>query len=361
MTIYAKRHQVYVPHVNRKPRSANWMHRQPNMSRVASMIGGEEELQRILNGSLETHLPVPIMGAGCWAHKGELILPIAGGAGFTSLSDLVSEATAGGKLQQLFFSKTGVTGVANVSSTLWYEGTIPAAGSTSVPALAAGANVTKATQGAMGPQENAAGGDQLHLAGGFALASVAQMTLLLLDRIWHGSPITNDTSAQTVTMTPSRYATTGAGGLSKGNVMFVEVAAALTSGGGIVTITYVDDEGNAPETTTYTGVSGAIAKRLEHIGIFIPLNAGDVGISDIQQWQRAATAPSSGTLALVLAHPLMWIPGSLVANGGSMVDGINANFNLMRVYDDAALMLLEAIKNATTATTYYGSVMAVAG
>ena len=364
MAIYGKRHQVQIAREHARPRTAPWIGRAQRESFVERLIGAPD-MEAIRRSSMEMHIPIPIWGTGAFVYKGDMYPVIAGGAGFSSLSDLISEATTGGKLQQLGFSKVGATGVVGRASTLWYAGNIPGVGATAA-ALAAGTNHTRATAGAIGPQKNAAGGDTLHLLKADGGISVAAQPLLLYDRIWAGEPLITSAVAQTVTMTPTRYETTGAAGTSKGNMVFAEVRTTLGAATPNLTLQYVDDSGNAPENAAaVVGITGAVTPTFPYgsaaLGLmFIPLNAGDAGVSDITQWTQSVSYVS-GAYAIVLAHPLLWIPAVMLANGGYIIDGINSAFNLQRVYDDACLALLEPIRPVTTATTYQGMLTMCSG
>lgn len=347
-------------HILKRP----WITAQPMESRFVRVFG-EEQLRSVLEASLPHHWPVPILGTQCYAVEGKLIPHIAG-AGFTSLSDLINEATNGGKSQFIQFQRVGVTGVVAAHNTLWFEGNVPAAGSAGA-ALAGGTDCVRTTAGALGPQVNAAGGDTLHLTTGYVQATVASMTLLLYDRIWHGVPVLTSGfgTPQTVTMTAARYASTGSSGTSKGNFVFCEISSALPATAHGWNFEYTDDSGNAAETSpTVTGLSSGIAKRLDTAAgnsYIAGLNSGDVGVSDISKWTLTTANLASGAINVVLGHPLGFLPASSVANQMIVMDGINSAFNLLRIYDDACLSLLEVNKPATTATTYTGALQLVSG
>lgn len=285
---------------------------------------------------------------------------ISGGAGFASLSDLISEATTGGKSQDLVFQKTGATGVANASNTLWFAAGQPAAGSIGA-ALAGGTDTTSATTGAL-KQRNPTGGDTLHIVTCYSIPSVANNTLLLFDRIWHGAPAVSTAGAQTVTMTPTRYSTTGSTGTSKFNFVTLEINTNLGATAHTWTIQYNDDSGNTVETTAgNVGLSSGITPRLD-VAASAPwsavLNSGDFGVSDLTQFTMGASV--TGATNLVLGHPLAFIPQP-VAQQMVILDGINSAFNLVQVVDDACLSFFELYKLATTATQYNGIIKLVAG
>lgn len=284
-------------------------------------------------------------------------------AGFSSLSDLISEATTGGKRQILNYQKTGPTGVAQVTSSLWRLGNTPAAGTT--PSAAPGGNApTKATTGAM-PFQNAASGDTLHLVSSAGVASVAGMSLLLYDRIFHVAKTMNSTATEAVTGVPTRYQNTtdGQPDSISGNFLFVEVggtALAATAHNWTV-CTYTDHTGSASTLPSLTGNSGAIVDRLDHPTgqWFAPLATGDSGIGSLTQMQCSA-AVATGAVNFVIGHPLAWMVHPL-ANQVVVMDYINTAFNLERIFDDACLAFLEPIKNATTATTFSGTIVTVSG
>lgn len=276
--------------------------------------------------------------------------------GFASLSDLIAEATAG-KRQDFNVQKVGVTGVAGVCNTLWYEGNRPAAGSIGA-ALPSGTSCDRTTTGALG-QTNPTSGDTLHIISAFMSASVGGNCLLLYDRLWHGAPAMNSSAAQTITMTLPRYASYPA---TVGNFAFMEVQSALAATAHNNTITYRDENNNTAEAApACAGVSGAIAKRFDHVANqwFIPLNGNDAGITQLTQYQCSA-AVASGAMNLVVGHPLCFIPFP-VANYMVVMDGINSAFNFVRVEDGACVAMIEYMKAATTATTYAGQIVMVSG
>ena len=290
--------------------------------------------------------------------------PASAYAGFASFSDFLAELSV---KQQLIgpFVKVGVTGVTGITNTLWYEGSQPGAGATAA-ALAAGTDHSVATTGAM-QFINAASGDTLHVIGAMLSANVAGNTLLLYDRIWAGEPAINVTTAQTITMTPARYAslTATAQDYCGGNFAFVEVRGALPATAHNWTLQYVDQAGNAAENApALTGVSSAIAKRLDHTTNapwFIPLNATDSGISDLTQITLSATL-ASGNPCLVLGHPLAIFPLVMPAAYMHSFDQVNGSAPwIPRIFDNACLAWLELNKPGTGATTYNGTVMANAG
>jgi hypothetical protein len=335
-----------------------WAH--PNETVVENLLS-PGNLSQIMRASYQfPGKPIPILCLPQVSAYRGMLLPVPLGGGFSSLSDLVSEATTGGKGQKLLFNKVGATGVANATSTLWFTAGTPNAGSNGA-ALAAGTDCTSTTTGAL-RQANAAGGDTLHIVSAFSMPTVGSNCLLLFDRIWHGLAAASTAGAQTVTSTLTRYATTGATGTSIGNFCAPEVNTNLGATAHTWTIQYTDDAGNGVETTAgNVGVSGCVTPRID-VAAAAPwnavLNGNDVGLSDISQWTTGASV--TGNINICVGHPLGFIPQP-TANQMVILNGINDAFNLERVYDNACLSFFELFKNATTATTYNGIVQLVSG
>jgi hypothetical protein len=286
-------------------------------------------------------------------------------AGFTSLSDLISEATAGAKRREFQFTKNGATGVAAVTNSLWGLGNMPPAGADG-SAAPGGRSLTDATTGAF-PFTNPSGGDTQHFVTGYPSATVAGNTLLLYDRIFDVAKTMNSTATESVTGVPTRYqsSTATAADYAGGNFAFVEVggtALAATAHNWTV-CQYRNQAGtDAQSFPSMTGNSGAIARRLDHPSTsawFMPLNGSDTGVMDFAQMQCSALV-ATGVINFVIGHPIAWLPCPVV-NMICVTDGLNSAFNLSRVFDDAALAFLEVNKPSTSSTNYAGSFATVAG
>jgi hypothetical protein len=283
-------------------------------------------------------------------------------AGFSSLSDLISEATAGAKRREFLFNKVGPTGVVGVTSSLWGLGPSPAAGAAGSVAPG-GRAPTSATVGAFG-FTNPTGGDTQHFVTGYPCASL-QNTLLLYDRIFDVAKTMNATTVEAVTGVPTRYqnATASAADYIGGNFLFVEVDATqlAATAHNWTTCLYLDQASASSTLPSLTGNSAAIVRRLDHPANqwYAPLETGDVGVKALTQMQCSALV-ATGLINFVIGHPIAWMPCPL-PNFVCVTDGINSAFNLARIMDSAALAFLEVAKPATTATTYTGSFTSVAG
>ena len=252
--------------------------------------------------------------------------------GFSSLSDLISEATTGGKSQLIHFHKVGttVTTVGNASS-LWAVGTLPPAGSTGGTS-GTGRECTNATTGAL-PIVNAAGADTLHLTTITALAGVVS-SMMLVDRLWDMTySHTTTGTAVDASNRPTRYQSTDA----SGTFISGEVTTAVTSTNHTMTLTYVDQDGNTAEAAAGVVIIGRASglPPLPTASWFIPLNSGDTGVRYLTNIGQSVGI-ANGVSNWWLGKPLCLIP-SMFAAFSTHIDGINSAFNLTRVLDDACL------------------------
>ena len=175
-------------------------------SRLERWLGkAESDRLRTASVGVMTQVPIGNVPGDLFTYDGQVYGVMKGG-GFASLSDLISEATTGGKRQQLTYVKAGTAGVAGRSNSLWAVGGVPpigAAGGTS----GTGAARTSATTGAL-KHINAAGGDTLHLVGAVSQASVATNLLLVYDRLWDMThTMTVDPRSCDAANVPTRYQT----------------------------------------------------------------------------------------------------------------------------------------------------------
>lgn len=284
-------------------------------------------------------------------------------AGFSSLSALISEVTVNATRQELALAKSGPTGVINASSTLWRVGSLPQAGGAG-SATPAGRATTSATTGAWNAFQNAASGKTNHFLSANILASL-QNTLLIYDRLFDVAKTVSSSATESVTGTPTRYQSTTATDQNYigGNFGFIEAFAAVSGVAHNWTVCqYTKEDGTTTSTLpSVTGVNGAIIDRLDQPlnTWFVPLAAGDVGIMKWTQLQCSVNTVATA-INFCIGHPIAWIP-CLIANQISTYDGINTAFNLVRIFDNACLAMLEVSKPAATATTYTGTITLAGG
>lgn len=280
--------------------------------------------------------------------------------GFSSLSDLISEATTGGKAQMLTYYKvaTTATTVGNAFS-CFNVGVAPAASGVG-GSSGTGRKTTRTTTGAL-RQGNAAGGDTLHLTTWTGQAT-AISSLMLLDRLWD---MTYNHASSTSTAVdsanrPDRYQTAG---LAPGNFISGEITTALSATAHTLTVTYVDQDGNTAEAAAaYSAPASAVAGRSPTVAgqWFVPLNSGDNGARYITNIAQSTTASVTGVTSWWIGHPIAMMPFP-AANVPFVLDGINSAFNLQRIYDDACLAFYTPMIAATGGITYTGAIQMVSG
>jgi hypothetical protein len=283
-------------------------------------------------------------------------------AGFASFSDLIAEATAG-KRREFWFHKTAAASADSGISSIWGLGASPPAGANA--SNAPGGDVpTDATTGAF-PFTNPTGGDTQHFVG---MTGVGTQTasLLLYDRIFQVNKTASSTATEAVTGVPTRYQSTTATNADYigGNFMFAEIGSATlgSTAHNWEDTLYTNQAGTgSQDAPNWAGVNAGIARRLDHnvqLQWFAPLLAGDIGVMNITQMKNSASV--TGAVNFVIGHPIAWLPFPQ-ANVLCTLDGINTALNLVRIFDDAALALLEIGKAGSAAAQYTGSIVTVAG
>lgn len=274
--------------------------------------------------------------------------------GFASLSDLILEATTGGKRQQLSYLKTGVAAPAvTASEFLWKQGTLPAGGADA--AAAPGGTIPDNTTTGGLLQADPAGSDTLHLTTWTGVAS-AVGALMLYDYLFGVNNSLNATNTA-VTGVPTRYQTT----IAAGSFASLRVTTVLSATATNLTLTYVDQDGNAAEAAA--AIAARVSAAVQTIPLtqpawFIPLNSPDTGLRKITNIQSSGA--NTGVADWLIGHPLAILPQQAV-NVPSVLDGINSAFNLVEVKTDACLALMEYFKSATGAATYDGMIQLVSG
>lgn len=164
------------------------------------------------------------------------------------------------------------------------------------------------------------------------------------------------TGTKTVTMTAlgssgskdDRYPT------GQGLRMFVAADTALGANAPTCIVNYLDTGGAAGATTTFTSTASMGIGQLLNTGAaankynpFLPLAAGDTGVSDIVSLVWAGTAHASGTVIIGLCKPLWMIP--VPATGlYNKVDFVNALPSMRKIPDGANIQFLLFQTGATT-------------
>jgi len=280
--------------------------------------------------------------------------------GFSSLSDLISEATNGGKSQYISYSKAPTTAsTAGNCSSAWNVGSFPTAGGVGGTS-GTGRECTSSIAGAL-KFANAAGGDTLHFVNWIGQANNVG-SFMLVDRLWdmtynHASATsTNVDSANR----PTRYQTAA---LAPGNQISGDITTLLSATAHNITVTYVDQDGNTAEAAAaYAApVNGAVNRSPTLTGEWtVILNTPDAGARYITNISQSTITSVTGVSNFSIIHPLAFLPEP-IANTPFLIDGINSAFNLERIYDNACLAFITPkIANAAT-ITHSGMIRFVSG
>ena len=282
--------------------------------------------------------------------------------GWTSQDDLINQITTNGKYGNVFSNKTlASAGTAGAWTLLSGHAGFPAA------ATFTGTDLTYvATDDTWSEGVLAHGGDvstaTKHFLGAGACvvaAAGAPWYLMAIDLVGFvplsGTNVST-TGTKTVTMTAiSNTSSTGdryANG--EGLRLFVAADTALGANAPTCVINYLDTGGGAGATTTFTSTASLGVGQLLNTGTaankynpFLPLAAGDTGVSDIVSLVWSGTAHASGTVIIGLCKPLWTIP--VPATGlYTKVDFLNAFPSLPRIRDGANIQFLLFQTGATT-------------
>ena len=286
--------------------------------------------------------------------------------GWTSQDDLITQLTVNGKGDTVTTTKTlSSAGTAGAWTLLaGHAGYPPAA------TFASGADLTYfATDDTWAEGTIYTGGDvstatkHFLTAGGCAVAAAgAPWYIMAIDLVGYvnlgaytAGNVTS-TGPKTVTMTPiaatapkgDRYAN------GAGLRMFVAADTALGANAPTCIIAYKNTAGVSHNTTTFTSTASMGIGQLLNTGAaankynpFIPLAAGDTGVSDIETLTWAGTAHASGTVIIGLCKPLWTLP--LPATGlYSKMDLVNAFPSMRQIKDGANIQFLLFQTGATT-------------
>ena len=281
-------------------------------------------------------------------------------AGFSSLSDLIAEATVNGKGQDIWFSKAPTTATtAGNAVSGWNVGAWPAAGGVG-GASGTGRVCTDALAGAM-KFTNAAVGDTLHVVSA-SISATAVSGMMLADRLWDMTynHATATSTAIDAANRPTRYQ---AADTAPGNFISGEITTALSATAHNLTVTYVDDAGNTAEAAAaYAAPVSAVVNRSPTVAgqWFVSLNSGDQGARYLTNIAQSTITSVTGVTTWWIAHPLCFIPIP-VANVPYPYSPINGDFNLPRVYDDACLFIYNPSVASAATITHTGHIKLASG
>jgi hypothetical protein len=277
--------------------------------------------------------------------------------GFASISDALLRASSGYS-QRRNFNKSGASGVAAASSTLWRLGSQPIAGSAGAAAPGGTAN-SSSTTGALVFYNPASGTN--HLVGADVGASVVGNSLMLYDRLFSVAKTMASTATEAVTGVPTRYqSTTNTDADYIGdNFGFIEIGgtALAATAHNWTTCLYTNQDNASSTLPSVTGLSGGIVDRLDQPTStwFAPLASGDIGIKAWTQMQCSASV-ATGAINFCIGHPI-GILSFPVINSILPFDWLTNRDQAPRIFDSACLAFLEILKPGTTSTTYTGRIV----
>lgn len=187
-------------------------------------------------------------------------------------------------------------------------------------------------------------------------------TLLLCDRLWHGSMViggaviaVTSTSAQTLTGVPAWPTRDVAGTANGDGVMIgVEVYAATGAGTPTLTMSYTNQEGTAGKSAT--NLDAVVASSA--VGAFyrMGLAAGATGVQSVQSLTLSATM-TSGNVGLV-AYRILASLEITAANVSNAIDALTAGFQKI---PNGAVPFFLFIPSTTTASSISGSYVETQG
>lgn len=278
--------------------------------------------------------------------------------GFTSQDDLIDQITNNGKTDTVIFSKTlPAAGTAGTWTDLGNATGIPVAATYGAADLTFTNTDDTWSEGALYHGGDVSTATKHFLSAGACCvaAAGAPWFLMCVDDVGYVKLSTTNvttTGTKTVTMTAlggsDRYPN------GEGLRMYISALGALGANAPTCIVNYLDTAGNAGATTTFTSTASATNGSIINTGAaankynpFLPLAAGDTGVSDIVSVVWAGTAHASGTVILHLVKPLWTIP--VPATGlYTKFDFVNSVPSLRQIKDGANLRFILFQTGATT-------------
>jgi len=282
--------------------------------------------------------------------------------GFTSQDDLITQLTANGKGDTVVTTKTlSSAGTAGAWTLLSGHAGYPPAATFTGSDLVYVATDDTWSEGTIYTGGDVDPATKHFTAGGACCVAAAGapwyvMAIDLVGFVPLSGANVSTTGTKTVTMTA--LANSGSKGdrypNGEGLRLFVAADTALGANAPTCIINYLDTAGNAGATTTFTSTASLGVGQLLNTGAaankynpFLPLAAGDTGVSDIVSLVWAGTAHASGTVIIGLCKPLWMIP--VPATGlYNKVDFVNALPSMRKIPDGANIQFLLFQTGATT-------------
>jgi hypothetical protein len=197
----------------------------------------------------------------------------------------------------------------------------------------------------------------------FGVHSAVASNHHLIDMLWYNTGLAvTTTTGQAVTFPglPARDLNGSANGAGVQAALLTTTANTNAGAIATTTLTYTDQDGNAGNTATFSGIAGFQAPITPVVGTWMPflLAAGDTGIRSVQTI-TLGTSYGAGALSLVLYRPLAQ-EGIPVANfsSGSLTgqNAIGANPGV-RIYNDTCFWLVALGAPAVTAAPVRGGIV----
>lgn len=282
--------------------------------------------------------------------------------GWTSQDDLINQLTTNGKGDMAYTQKTlGAAGIAGAWTLLGpHAGTPPLSVYTGADLTYVPTDDTWA-EGVLYTGGNKSPATKHFISAGAACvaAAGAPWFIMAIDMVGF-VPLTTTNVSTTGTKTVTMTAIGAGGGTGdrypngEGLRMFVAADTAMGANAPTCIVNYLDTGGAAGATTTFTSTASATIGNLLNTGAaankynpFLPLAAGDTGVSDIVSLVWAGTAHASGTVIIGLCKPLWTIP--VPATGlYTKVDFVNALPSMRKIPDGANIQFLMFQTGATT-------------
>lgn len=282
--------------------------------------------------------------------------------GFSSQDDLINQITTNGKTDTVIYSKTlPAAGVAGAWTDLGNAAGIPVANTYGAADLTFTATDDTWSEGVLYHGGNVSTATKHFLSAGASCvaAAGAPWFIMAVDQVGYvklsGANVST-TGAKVVTMTAigSSGSTVDRYPNGAGLRMYMSASGALGANAPTCIVNYLDTGGNPGATTTFTSTASLASGNIINSGAaankynpFLPLAAGDTGVSDIVNVTWAGTAHASGTVILHLVKPLWTIP--VPATGlYNKVDFVNSLPSLRQIKDGANLRFILFQTGATT-------------
>ncbi len=286
--------------------------------------------------------------------------------GFTSQDDLINQVTTNGKIEPVVYQKTSVAvgQAGHWQHLLNSAGSIPAATFGGAEATFVSTDNTWSEGAiAIGDQTSPATKHILSMGASVVAAAGAPWFVLPIDLVGYAKLTTTNvstTGTKAITMTAIGSSASNVDRYANGEGLRLFIGSYSTMGANAPTmqVTYTNSAGATGHVTTAGCVSTAAATNgtvlnsgnaANKYGPFLPLDAGDTGVKDIESVIWGGTAHASGSVVVCLCKPLC-MPIPVPATGlYSMVDFVNTLPSLPRLKNGANVTFLVFGTGATTA------------